>query len=256
MTVSTNKSVIVLIGGGHAAGKRTAALLLQQEIQQTLAKVVLDVQIISLNDYKEDSNKTTIDTSKYSINNSVVTNANFKKDKFPPLKPSRFNFEKLKQYLTDNSETLQDQPQKVLIVHGLYALYDKELRNMSQIKVFIDGDSDARLIRWIRRDVLGDSQDKTDLETLLNTYVLGARAEMSDFIFPTKEFADVIMPRGAESNAVKLIFDGILTFLADKHCQPERMYLPHTFGGNYLRPNDPFERENIDGQKSTFYELN
>ncbi|KAK6460896.1 hypothetical protein DFJ63DRAFT_338689 [Scheffersomyces coipomensis] len=254
MTTSTNKSIIVLIGGGHAAGKRTAAKLLKQEINDTLPKAPLDVQLIDLNEYKDDCKKT-IDTDKYSMDKSVVTNANFKNDKFPPLKPSRFNFEELKLYLRHNSDIPQDQPQKVFIVHGLYALYDKELRDMSYIKVFMDSDTDTRLIRWIRRDVLGEGDDKLNLETLLNSYVLGARAEMSDFIFPTKEFADVIMPRGAEHNAVKLIFDGLLPYLADNHSQPERMFLPHA-PGNYLRPNDPFDKELFDGQKSTFYELN
>ncbi|EAZ63825.2 Uridine kinase (Uridine monophosphokinase) conserved hypothetical protein [Scheffersomyces stipitis CBS 6054] len=257
------KSVVVLIGGGHAAGKKTTAQLLKQEIETTLSKARHDVQLIDMNLYKDTHPNKTIDSSTYSTSKSAAITVSNGLQKYPPLKPSRFDFEKLKSDLLKFEDTPDESPQKIFIVHGLYSLYDKELRSMSQIKVFIDSDPDTRLIRWIRRDVLGvglpEDSDKASLESVINAYLQGARAEMSDFIFPTKEFADVIMPRGAEANAVKLIFDGIVPHLADKHSQPERMYLPHA-SGNYLRPtgnnSDIFEQEKFDVQKNKFYELN
>ncbi|EMG47819.1 Uridine kinase [Candida maltosa Xu316] len=152
-----------------------------------------------MNRFKSDG-KASVDSKQFACDKSAAISINNNTDKFPRLKPSRFQFDALKAELLQNLETPVDQPQKILIVHGLYALYDKELRDMSHIKVFIDSDPDTRLIRWIRRDVLKNNIDT--LEGVINAYLLGARSEMSDFIFPTKEFADVIMPRGAESNAV------------------------------------------------------
>ncbi|KAI5954748.1 hypothetical protein KGF57_003771 [Candida theae] len=242
-------SIVVLLGGGHAAGKRTAALSIRDQLHSTMQEFPIDVQIINMNEYT-DHEKSSVDPSQFpSSKSAAITVKKEEKYKFPILKPSRFNFEKLKHDLRrlDQSSITQ----KIVLVHGLYALYDKELRDMAHIKVFIDSDADTRLIRWIRRDVL---EGKTEnLETVINAYLLGARVEMSDYIFPTKEFCDVIMPKGPEPNSVSLVIDGILLYVSKNH-QPQRTDLP----SNYLRPSEigNFEKERFDIQKNKFYQLN
>lgn len=247
-------AIIVLIGGGHAAGKKTTADLLLKEIYSTIPQEKLSVELIDLSSYTSES--ASVDLSQYSSSTASAIVVN-KDKRYPALKPSRFNFDQIKADLRAKLSTPADQPQKVYLVHGLYALYDKDLRDMAQLKVFIDSDADARLIRWIRRDVLREGTDACKLEAVINTYLQGARAEMSDYIFPTKEFADVIMPRGAETTSVSLIFDGIVPYLSDSNIsQPERRYLLHV-SGNYLRPSGSgLFKEKFDAQKNTFYELN
>ncbi|RCK56167.1 putative uridine kinase DAS2 [Candida viswanathii] len=249
--IPTNKSIIVLLGGGHASGKKTTALSLQKELLSTVPEGMVDVKIIDMNHYKDDG-KTSIDSLQFASSKSAAITVNNDCAKYPRLKPSRFKFDVLKADLLPDLQAPVSAPQKILIVHGLYALYDKEIRDMSHIKVFIDSDPDTRLIRWIRRDVLTDQVDS--LEGVINAYLLGARSEMSDFIFPTKEFADVIMPRGAELNAVRLVIDGIKFYLSDKHINNDKMHLPE----NYLRPHElgNFRKERFDVQKNKFYELN
>lgn len=189
-------SIIVLIGGGHASGKTTAADLLKIEVTKTFPE--LSVKLIDMDNYLIPG---MINESRYSSSKSTaITVSN---EVFQPLKPSRFDFKQLKDDLT------QDETQLV-IVHGLYALYDKEIRDLSKFKIFISSDADTRLIRWIRRDV---TSGNCSLETVINKYLQGARAEMNDFINPTKEFSDVIMPTGAEANAVGLIVDGISPYV-------------------------------------------
>ncbi|ODV81421.1 P-loop containing nucleoside triphosphate hydrolase protein [Suhomyces tanzawaensis NRRL Y-17324] len=237
-------SIVVLIGGGHAAGKLTTAKLLKQEIESSMAHEPA-VELIDLRSYEiKVQDNADVLNSKAS---AITVNKNG--SSAPALKPSRFQFSKLKQYLAEQKTTPENNIQKVFIVHGLYALYDKELRDMSHMKVFIDSDADTRLIRWIRRDITNNKEPAT-LEYVINSYLQGARTEMSDYIFPTKEFADVIMPRGAEANAVKLIFDGILLNLEDKSLvSTERVR------GN-LRPTGHFDMEKFDDQKNKFYTLN
>lgn len=241
--MSEVNSIVILIGGGHAAGKRTTAHLLRDEISNTLGDCNLDTKVIDLNEYTDESEKYTCSQSK-SAAITVGTGPGIK------LKPSRFNFDRLKQDMKKDLVTAPGEPQKVIIIHGLYALYDKELRDLSQIRVFIISDPDIRLIRWIRRDVLDPSKN-VSLELVINSYLQGAREEMSNFIFPTKEFADVIMPRGAEMNAVRLIIDGILPFIASGLHAPDKI----TYSSN-LRPSDDFLKEKFDDQKGKFYELN
>lgn len=237
--------IIILIGGGHAVGKRTTANLLKEEIQFSLPDVDFDIKIIDLDDYKEEEPKRDYSTSK----SAAITLPLNSDTKYPPLKPSRFDFEKLRKYLLQDSK-IDLKSQQILIVHGLYALYDKAVRDISHIKVFLTSDPDTRLIRWIRRDVL-DPNKNLALESVINAYLQGARAEMSDFIFPTKEFADVILPRGAEKNAIRLIVDGVIPLLPEDD-QPQNAFLPRA---NYLRPTVGFDSERFDGQKGKFYEL-
>lgn len=235
--------ITILIGGGHAAGKKITSNLLKEELRFSLPDIDLDIEIVDLDDYKEEDSKREYSTSR----SAAITLPNNSDVKYPPLKPSRFNFDKLREYLL--SSALKSK-QKILIVHGLYALYDKDIRDISHIKVFLTSDPDTRLIRWIRRDVLDPNNNRT-LESVINAYLQGARAEMSDFIFPTKEFADVIMPNGVEKNAIRLIVDGVMSLLPEED-QPQNMFLPRT---NNLRPTVSFDSEKFDGQKGKFYEL-
>ncbi|KAG5421878.1 hypothetical protein I9W82_000971 [Candida metapsilosis] len=249
MSEQLSTSIVVLLGGGHAAGKRTAALSIEKQLQSMMRDSPVDVHIINMNEYT-DHEQSSVDPSQFpSSKSAAITVRKEDKYKIPVLKPSRFNFEKLKRDLKELDKS--SNTQKIVLVHGLYALYDKDLRDMAHIKVFIDSDADTRLIRWIRRDVL---EGKTEnLETVINAYLMGARVEMSDYIFPTKEFCDVIMPKGPEPNAVNLVIDGILLYVS-KSYQPQRTDLP----SNYLRPSEigNFEKEKFDIQKNKFYQLN
>lgn len=232
-------AVVVLIGGGHASGKKTTARWIEREIR-SLAHPVPFIEVIDMNTYMDPLAVTQLVDSNISAITVGTKN-------LLALKPSRFDFAALKSHIRASLLEVSSSSLKLIIVHGLYALYDKELRDMSQIKVFIGGDNDTRLIRWIRRDVVGSGQAK--LETIINSYLHGAKQEMTDYIFPTKEQADVILPRGAELNAVLLIVDGILPFLGI-----ERMSEPSS--SNALRPHDKsFQNERFDVQKGKYYEL-
>ena len=249
MCEQLSTSILVLLGGGHAAGKRTAALSIKEQLQSMMGESPLDVLVINMNEYT-DHEQSSVDPSQFpSSKSAAITVKKEDKHKVPVLKPSRFNFQKLKHDLRNLDH--ESKTQKVVLVHGLYALYDKDLRDMAHIKVFIDSDADTRLIRWIKRDVLEKETEK--LETVINAYLLGARIEMSDYIFPTKEFCDVIMPKGPEPNSVSLVIDGILLYVS-KNLQPQRIDLPL----NYLRPSEigNFEKEKFDIQKNKFYQLN
>lgn len=236
------KSVIILIAGGHAAGKRTTARLLQKELA-ALCGPGLEVHKIDMSDFE------TSPESSYSQSKSAAITVGTGDGLNPALKPSRFDFGALKAVLSENSLASPGLPQKVFIVHGLYALYDKELRDMSQLRVFIAGDPDTRLIRWIRRDVV-QAESHASLESVINQYLQGARPEMSDYIFPTKEFADVVMPRGAEANAVNLIVDGTMPYL-----ERGKGYSAVLVSTEHLRSRN-LMTERFDNQKGKFYELN
>lgn len=224
--------ILILIGGGHAAGKKTTAHLLRSQILEVVPAT--EVKLIDLHTYESSvpQEYLTLKLAAITVNTSPCAD----------LRPSRFDFEAAR---TTIEAELATKGPKVVIVHGLYGLYDKALRDLSRMKVFITSDADTRLIRWIRRDVL-DKSKNISLELVINAYLQGAKAEMSNFIFPTKEFADVILPRGADANAVKLMVDGVVPLLESGLDLPK----------NSLRPTESFQSEKFDGQKGDYYELN
>ncbi|KAM3125033.1 hypothetical protein CJJ07_005418 [Candidozyma auris] len=235
-------AVVVLIGGGHAAGKRTTAQWIMNDIKKVISGP-LDVEVIDMDDYC--SQKCLSVGQEHDKNAAITVNEN-KTVSVP--KPSRYDFSALHKHI-EQSASSSTTSKKVIIVHGLYALYEKSIRDLSHIKVFISGDADSRLIRWIRRDVLGKHKT-VQLENIINAYLHGAKQEMNDYIFPTKEQADVIMPRGAEANAVSLIVDGLLPLLSPNEKMPEPS------SPNVLRPTEhSFKNEKFDAQKNKYYDV-
>jgi uridine kinase len=88
------------------------------------------------------------------------------------------------------------EPRKVILVEGILVLGYQEIRDMLGIKIFVDTDSDLRIIRRIRRDVLERGRS---LEYVLDQYIGTVRPMHQQFIEPTKRFADIIIPEGGNN---------------------------------------------------------
>lgn len=95
---------------------------------------------------------------------------------------------------TRSKETITVEPRKIILVEGILVLYDKRLRDLYDTKVFIDADSDVRLQRRILRDTI---ERKRSLESVLNQYIYQVKPMHEKYVEPTKQFADIIIPRGA-----------------------------------------------------------
>jgi uridine kinase len=88
-------------------------------------------------------------------------------------------------------ETLHIEPRPVIIIEGIMTLLNKKLRDMMDLKIFVDTDSDERLIRNIQRDVL--------VEMVIERYLRVLKPMHEQFIEPTKKYADLIIPQGGEN---------------------------------------------------------
>lgn len=94
---------------------------------------------------------------------------------------------------TRSQETNTIKPTKVLIIEGILCLTNEKLRDLMDIKVYVDCDSDLRLSRVIRRDM---QERGRDVEQVLARYEKTVRYSHLQFIEPTKRFADIIIPQG------------------------------------------------------------
>lgn len=100
-------------------------------------------------------------------------------------------------------ETVHVEPCEVLIVEGIMALYRKELRDLMDLKIFVDADPDERLIRVICRDMLERGRTA---EMVMDRYTKVLKPMHMEYIEPTKRYADLIIPQGGNNRrAIELM---------------------------------------------------
>ena len=93
-------------------------------------------------------------------------------------------------------ETIHVEPKPVIIIEGTMTLLNKKLRDMMDLKIFVDADSDERLIRNIQRDIVERGRD---VKMVVDRYLEVLKPMHEQFIEPTKRYADVIIPQGGEN---------------------------------------------------------
>ena len=94
------------------------------------------------------------------------------------------------------SETVHVEPKPVIIIEGIMILLNKKLRDMMDLKIFVDADSDERLIRNIQRDIVERGRD---VKAVVDRYLDVLKPMHEQFIEPTKRYADIIIPQGGEN---------------------------------------------------------
>ncbi len=108
-------------------------------------------------------------------------------------------------------ETVMVRPRKVVVVEGILVLTDKALRDMMDVKVFVDADADERLIRVITRDCV--ERGRTP-QMVIDRYQSMLKPMHELYIEPTKKYADLIVPQGGHNHvAIKLLTDYIRSLL-------------------------------------------
>ena len=101
-------------------------------------------------------------------------------------------------YILSNrlKETVHVEPKPVIIIEGIMTLINKKLRDMMDLKIFVDTDSDERLIRNIQRDTM--ERGRT-VDMVIERYLNVLKPMHEQFIEPTKKYADLIIPQGGEN---------------------------------------------------------
>lgn len=111
---------------------------------------------------------------------------------------------------TRSTETVIQEPKEVIILEGILILEDKRLRDLMDIKIYVDTDDDIRIIRRIKRDMV--ERGRT-LDSIIDQYLSVVKPMYHQFIEPTKRYADVIVPEGGENRvAIDLINTKVATY--------------------------------------------
>lgn len=115
---------------------------------------------------------------------------------------------------TRSSEVIVVEPKDVIILEGILVLEDERLRNLMDIKLYVDTDADLRIIRRLMRDI---KERGRSFDSVIEQYVNVVRPMHNQFIEPTKRYADIIIPEGGHNHvAIDLMVTKIKTILEEK----------------------------------------
>ena len=95
-----------------------------------------------------------------------------------------------------SEETIHLEPRKVIIVEGILIFENQELRDLMDVRIFVDSDADIRLCRRIRRDV---TQRGRSLESVLDQYQQTVKPMHEQYVEPSKKYAHLVVPEGGKN---------------------------------------------------------
>ena len=200
---------IIGIAGGTGSGKTTVVKRIIEAIPDHCATVV------PLDSYYNETTGMT-DEERQAINFDHPDAFDWKLliDHIHQLKAGHAVEQPTYSYVLSNRlpETIHVEPKPVIIIEGIMTLINKRMRDMMDLKIFVDTDDDVRLIRNIRRDVV--ERGRT-VEMVLDRYEKVLKPMHEQFIEPTKKFADLIIPFGGDNKTgihiLKTYIEGIVT---------------------------------------------
>lgn len=112
------------------------------------------------------------------------------------------------------SDTVAVKPSKVIIIDGILIFENKELRDLMDIKVYVDTDADVRLARRILRDVCDRGRS---MQSVIDQYITTVKPMHEEFVEPSKKYADVIIPEGGfNSVAVGMLIKNIRSLIEEQ----------------------------------------
>jgi uridine kinase len=115
---------------------------------------------------------------------------------------------------TRSTKTIHVDPKDVIILEGILILEDERLRDLMDIKLFVDTDADLRIVRRLLRDI---KERERSMDSVIEQYVNVVRPMHNQFIEPTKRYADIIIPEGGHNYvAIDLMVTKIQTILEQK----------------------------------------
>lgn len=203
--------LIIGIAGGTGSGKTTV-------VKKLLEKLPCNQVVILPQDsyYRDSSDKPIEERLEMNFDHPDSIEWELLVKHLKDLKAGKDVEQPIYSYLTCTraKETIPVKPCKVVIVEGILILTSPELRNMLDLKVFVDADADDRLIRVINRDIVerGRSVNK-----VMERYEQTVKPMHLQFIEPTKRFANIIVPQGGNNHvAIDILTKFILDFLKEE----------------------------------------
>lgn len=203
--------IIIGVAGGSASGKTTVANRLKAECKESVELLSHDFYYLPHNDLPiEVRAKLNYDHPNAFDTDRLISDIKQLKQGIAIERPV-YSFTEYNRI----DETVQVNPAQVIIVEGFMIFENRELRELMDIKVYIDTDADERLIRRIVRDV---KERGRSLESVIEQYNNTVKPMHEQFVEPYKKYADIIIPRGGKNDvAMFLLINRIKAISHENH---------------------------------------
>jgi uridine kinase len=190
--------VVIGIAGGSASGKTSVANKL---VENQISKVS-SIALIRLDDYYKDlSNLSIEERSKTNFDHPDSIDFELLSDHLQKLKDGKSINKPVYDFSIHNRKVKLEliKPVNVVILEGILALSEAVIRNLCDIKIFVDTDDDIRFIRRLKRDT---RERGRTIESVISQYLDTVRPMHMQFVEPSKRYADIIIPEGGHNPIV------------------------------------------------------
>lgn len=186
-----SKPILIGIAGGTASGKTSIADILKEDFSSTNSVIIIKEDDY----YKDQSDITYEERCKTNYDHPLAFDFDLMLVQLKELLECKTIKKPTYDYTVHNRSKVIEtvEPSDVIILEGLFALYNPEIRKMEDIKIFVDTDADIRFIRRLKRDIV---ERQRTMENVMNQYLTTVKPMHDQFIEPTKKYADVIIPEG------------------------------------------------------------
>ncbi|MDQ0158708.1 uridine kinase [Alkalibacillus salilacus] len=206
-----DKPIIIGVAGGTGSGKTTVTRSICDQFENT------SILMLEQDSYYKDQSHIPFEerlNTNYdhplAFDNDLLIDHLDRLSRRETVQKPVYNYE----LHTRSDETITVEPQEVIILEGILILEDEKLRNMMDIKVFVDTDADIRIIRRMMRDI---KERGRTLESVMDQYMNVVRPMHLQFVEPAKRYADIIIPEGGENHvAIDLLSTKIKSIIDKK----------------------------------------
>lgn len=202
--------VIIGIAGGTGSGKTCVTKAIQESISDHITVIPQDAYYKNFTDLNyEQRNAINYDHPSAIDTELLINHIRALKDSVPVNQPI-YDFKSHSRA----EETCKVYPNTIIVIEGILIFENEEIRKLLDIKIYVDTDSDIRILRRIERDM---AERGRTLESIMHRYRTMVRPMHIRFVEPTKRYADIIVPEGGHN---KIAIDMIISRL--KHILVER----------------------------------
>jgi uridine kinase len=205
------KPVVIGVAGGSGSGKTSVTKAIYESFKgHSITMLQQDYYYKDQSDLPfEERLKTNYDHP-LAFDNDLLIEHIEKLLRYEPIEKPVYDYS----LHTRSKEIIEVEPKDVIILEGILVLEDERLRNLMDMKLFVDTDADIRILRRMSRDI---KERGRTLDSVIEQYTNVVRPMHNQFIEPTKRYADVIIPEGGQNHvAIDLMVTKIQTILEQK----------------------------------------